>query len=127
MNVKTILALACTLAIASGCSSAKKEVESTAAGTSAPSAEPAKAVAEVKAASASKSNSMGGLKMVECKKKGDDRKLEIVEKNGGCELQYTKMGKTETPATQMSGTAKCDEVLDRIHKKLTAAGYECNG
>lgn len=125
--MKSFLVFPVLIALAA-CSSAKKNTESAAENPPAAESMPTtNARPDAEPLPSAKKSTSGGLQMVECKQGSDSRKLEILEKNGGCELQYLKMGKAETVATQKVGTAKCDEVLERIHKKLTAAGYECNG
>jgi len=62
---------------------------------------------------------------VNCTSAQDARKLAIVAKNSGCELQYTKASETKTIASQIIGDAKCKEVLNSVKGKLTAANFEC--
>lgn len=61
-----------------------------------------------------------------CKAGTDERKLAIVAKDTGCELQYTKAGQTSTIASQIIGNVKCESVMTNIKEKLIAAGYTCN-
>lgn len=62
---------------------------------------------------------------VDCKSGTDERTLAIVAKGEGCELQYTKAGKTSTVASQSVGNEKCDTVSTNIKEKLIASGYTC--
>jgi hypothetical protein len=66
-----------------------------------------------------------GATSLTCKSGDDERKLEIAADNGGCKLNYTKAGSASAIASQKQGDAKCQEVFERIQKKLVAAGYDC--
>lgn len=64
-------------------------------------------------------------KDVTCKSGSDERKLTIITKDGGCELQYTKGSDTSIKATQKLGNNKCIEISNHIKEKLIAAQFEC--
>ncbi len=78
--------------------------------------------AEAKAATTTESTSSSETT---CKSGSDERKLAIVAKGSGCELQYTKMGETKSIASQIVGNQKCEEVMTRIKEKLVAAQFNC--
>ncbi len=107
-----------------GCASAKKSeapaaapvaeaASSTAANVKA-AAETAKA--EVKAVAASETTCIQGQ---------DSRVIAIEAKGSGCNLNYTKGGKTSSVATSASGAEHCEKVAQKIRSKLEAAGYAC--
>ena len=60
-----------------------------------------------------------------CKNEGDTRLLEIVKKESGCALKYTKSGKSNEVASSSSGTKHCEESLTKIRGKLEKAGFDC--
>ena len=60
-----------------------------------------------------------------CKSGSDTRSLEVISKDGGCELAYTKFDQTTTPATSASGTAHCDSVKEKIKGNLENSGFKC--
>lgn len=61
-----------------------------------------------------------------CTAGSDVRVLEIKPVDGkGCELQYTKNGKTKTVANANFDLKYCESVQTRISKKLEAAGFDC--
>ena len=62
---------------------------------------------------------------VNCKSGSDERKLAVVAKDSGCELQYTKAGQTSTIASQIMGNAKCESVMTSVKEKLIASGFNC--
>lgn len=62
---------------------------------------------------------------VTCTSGSDTRSLAVKAKNEGCELEYTKAGQATSVASQIVGSAKCDEVSTRIQEKLMAAGFKC--
>lgn len=64
-------------------------------------------------------------KDVTCKSGSDERKLVIADKDGGCELQYTKGSETSVKATQKVGDEKCVEISNLIKEKLVAANFDC--
>ena len=61
-----------------------------------------------------------------CVSNKDTRIMEIKKtKLGGCELFYTKFGKTQSVATANIGTEYCEEVKKRIQSNLEKAGFSC--
>jgi len=60
-----------------------------------------------------------------CKSGSDERKISIVTKGSGCELQYTKAGETKSVASQIVGNKKCEDVMNTIKEKLVAAQFTC--
>ena len=60
-----------------------------------------------------------------CKSGSDERKIAIVAKGSGCELQYTKAGETKSVASQIVGNKKCEDVMNTIKEKLVAAQFSC--
>jgi len=95
-----------------GCSSAKKQTAATPA--PAPVTAPA---AQTKTASDSQKLS--------CTKGSDTRVLEVVSKDKGCVLNYTKAGKETAAASSSHSVEHCEKSKDKISKKLVAAGYQC--
>lgn len=62
---------------------------------------------------------------VVCKNGSDTRTIEVIGKDGGCEVSYTKFDQTSTPATAVSGTEHCANVQAKIKGNLEAAGFKC--
>ncbi len=61
-----------------------------------------------------------------CVSNKDTRIMEVKKtKFGGCELFYTKFGKTQSVATANIGTEYCEEVKKRIQANLEKAGFSC--
>jgi hypothetical protein len=60
-----------------------------------------------------------------CKKDGDERTLEVLPKERGCILQYTKAGKSETKANASHGVQVCRDTLGKIQARLEQAGFHC--
>ncbi len=60
-----------------------------------------------------------------CKSGSDTRSLEVIAKDGGCELAYTKFDQTTTPATSGKGTAHCETVKEKIKGNLENSGFKC--
>ncbi len=61
-----------------------------------------------------------------CVSDQDTRIMEVKKtKMGGCELFYTKFGKTQSVATANIGTKYCKEVKERIQVNLEKAGFSC--
>lgn len=128
MKIK-VLSLMAVLTVAVACKSTPKTEDTTAS-------KPAPAMGTLSAwgssdmkkkvgKSSNKSESTTDLSLVKCATKSDERILEIKDKNGGCELIYTKQG---TPTSIASGARShdhCSEVMERIEKKLQGAGYSC--
>lgn len=84
-----------------------------------------KAVKTETAAAASDAKSTVGTAEVNCKSGSDERKLAIVVKDAGCELNYTKAGETKAIASQINGSEKCEEVITAVKEKLVAANFTC--
>lgn len=97
-----------------GCSSAKKQTAATPTPAPAPVTAPA---AQTKTASDSQKLS--------CTKGSDTRVLEVVSKDKGCVLNYTKAGKETAAASSSHSVEHCEKSKDKISKKLIAAGYQC--
>jgi hypothetical protein len=104
-----------------GCSSNAKKADAPAA--EAPKAESATPVADKAATPAAHTSATGPT--VECANGKDVRNLEIKTVDKGCELAYTKNGRTESVATSANGSKHCEEVKERIQTKLEASGYSC--
>lgn len=63
---------------------------------------------------------------VTCKSGENVRSIAVVKsESGGCEVQYTKDGATNTAASAQSDSSYCDSVKDKITKNLTDAGFTC--
>lgn len=61
-----------------------------------------------------------------CKLDSDERLIEIVKTaSGGCEVKYTKQGKTSSAASSAKGSSHCKHVSDKIKSNLTKTGYSC--
>lgn len=61
-----------------------------------------------------------------CKNGSDTRTLDVVKKDAGCEVSYTKFGETTAPASSSNGTAHCESVKERIKTNLENAGFQCS-
>lgn len=74
-----------------------------------------------------------GEKRVETAKKGgvkcslpkDERLIEVKKSGSGCEVMYTKFGKTNSVAQSAFGVAHCEKVQNRMKDKLSSAGFSC--
>ncbi|MDR3607197.1 MAG: hypothetical protein P4M08_07450 [Oligoflexia bacterium] len=108
-----VLILAIAMASTYACSSAPKKAETPA--TPSPSAP---VNAEQKAASPS-------LKSMSCQKDSDNRTVEIQAKGAGCDVMYTKFGKTHSVASSSAGNGHCEKTLAHMKKKLEASGFHC--
>ena len=60
-----------------------------------------------------------------CESGKDKRLLEVLKKAPGCELSYTKFGKSKTVSSGKYGTKHCEDSLDKITKKLEARKFKC--
>lgn len=61
-----------------------------------------------------------------CTSNKDVRIMEVKKTTlGGCELFYTKFGKTQSVATANIGMEYCEEVKNRIQSNLEKAGFSC--
>ncbi len=134
---KLILTSILTLGFAVACSSAKK-MDSADAKTSAPATAEAKSEAKAESGHAKKSgraakaekavaakSSSASVPTVVCTSGSEERKIEVVDKSPGCELNYTKGGQSSMIASSGSTTGHCEGIKDRIKGKLEAAGYSC--
>ncbi len=62
----------------------------------------------------------------ECKKDSDQRVLRAVSLNdGGCEVQYTKAGKTTSVASSSHGMSRCIKVATKMKSNLVKSGFSC--
>lgn len=56
----------------------------------------------------------------------DIRRIENINTlEGGCQLDYEKMGKVKTVATAHKGSEFCQKVLERIQANLEKGGFVC--
>ena len=63
---------------------------------------------------------------VSCKGTGDDvRTIAVVKEGGGCKVDYTKSGATQTIASAAADFNYCQERLDKVRGNLEAAGFKC--
>jgi hypothetical protein len=60
-----------------------------------------------------------------CKHGADTRSIEVITKDGGCEVSYTKDGQSTTPAHSANGTAHCESVKEKIKGNLEGSGFKC--
>ncbi len=65
------------------------------------------------------------INKITCSAGTDSRDLEIVAKDSGHVVSYTKGGKTTEVGTCSMTKTKCQEVFDRIKANLEKAGYVC--
>lgn len=96
-----------------GCSNGAKKTDATApqaTATPAPQATPAQTAATA------------GLA---CDKGADKRMIEVAPKGKGCEVRYTKNGKTDTVASSAIGNDHCEKTREKMRGKLEASGYTC--
>lgn len=61
-----------------------------------------------------------------CSKQKEQRVLEVLKKDNGCVLNYTKSGKTNATATSTSGTKHCSDSMSKIRLKLEKSGFHCS-
>lgn len=122
MTINNILKVS-TLVIAStlivSCSSKSKDAAGTTAATTKQDAKKVDAKAKKAAATATSAGSLV------CKSGSDTRSIDVIQKDGGCELSYTKFNETTTPATSANGTAHCESVKEKIKGNLESAGFTC--
>lgn len=66
-------------------------------------------------------------KVTSCKLKHDERKIEIVKnKNSGCNVLYTKFGKTKPIANSIKKDGfYCTSIFDKVKRNLVEAGFVC--
>tara|TARA_Y100000817_G_scaffold302724_1_gene283947 strand:- start:981 stop:1319 length:339 start_codon:yes stop_codon:yes gene_type:complete len=111
--MKTLaIAIIALLVVACSPASKKESSEDTTA--------PAKAAENVK--KAPQSNTNGGTT---CTVDSDTRTIEVKSINSGCEVSYTKQGKTSAVASSTNGTSHCENVKTRMVNNLTSAGFTC--
>lgn len=55
-----------------------------------------------------------------------ERTVEVLLLEPGCEVRYTKFGKTETVAKSRRKAEHCIQVSQKIIKNLKAAGFDCD-
>lgn len=60
-----------------------------------------------------------------CKLEKDERVVETVATQEGCELRYTKFDEAHVIASSTSGTSNCDRVRGQIKTNLEKAGFKC--
>lgn len=101
------------------CSSKQKNAQTTTATTPATQQETTKANAK------KATKPTAATKSVVCKNGSDTRTIEVVAKNGGCEVAYTKFDQTTNPATSVNGTAHCESVVEKIKGNLETSGFKC--
>ena len=64
-------------------------------------------------------------KNISCSKGSDQRTIEIKAKGDGCEVIYTKNGQGQSVASEIKGMSHCEQVSQKIAKKLTDSGMAC--
>lgn len=112
--IQTTIVCALMSLAAFGCASGAKKTDASApqaTATPAPQAAPAPAA-----------TSTAGLT---CEKGADKRTIEIAPKGKGCEVRYTKNGKTDSVASSASGNDHCEKTREKMRGKLEASGYAC--
>jgi hypothetical protein len=64
---------------------------------------------------------------VTCKSGDDARIVEIqAREGGGCKVVYTKAGTPQTIGEAQHQTQFCDELLEKLIKRLEGSGFECS-
>jgi hypothetical protein len=113
---KIFLSTAFVFAI--GCSNAQKKSDATA------NAAPEKKSAASSTATTAKSDSNAEMN---CQKKSESRKLRIESlQPKGCNLWYSTHGDKDPVATSKVSNGHCEQVRNKIQKKLEAAGFKCS-
>lgn len=110
-------ALAVGVLMLAGCSSLQKKTEP------APAASPSTAVAAPAVDTKAVAKASGTE--VTCENGADKRVLTVELKNPGCDLHYLKGGKSIVIATSMSKVEFCDEIQERVKKRLEDSQYTC--
>lgn len=110
------------LVVSAGCASKKTQAPA-AAPTAAADSETTAAPDAIKAKPSSTAAAASGK--LTCTLKEDVRTLEVVNKEQGCEFQYTKSGNMHVDATSQMGTQHCEHVKAKVRTKLEGAGYQC--
>lgn len=116
MKWMTILAI-----VLAGCASANKNSSSTTATTSTPAAKSTSGTTTTAPAATAEKDAG----KVTCTKDKETRTLEVVKKDAGCSLDYTKAGSTKSVASSTHGTQHCNESLKKTRGKLEAGGFKC--
>jgi hypothetical protein len=98
-----------------GCASAKKQ----------PEAHAPAATASSKVSQTGEATGMSDLTKLSCTRGQETRTLEVVKKDSGCSLDYTKGGKMKAAASSSHGTQHCVDTQKKIQKKLEQAGFKC--
>ena len=62
---------------------------------------------------------------VVCAQNSDERKLWIVNENGGCKVNYLKASSTLVIGSQKSGTDFCERLVEKVKTKLISLGFQC--
>jgi hypothetical protein len=62
---------------------------------------------------------------ITCVHESDTRVLRRQPHAGGCNLNYTKYGKTASVAKSTSGSEPCEKIEQKIRAKLESVGYDC--
>lgn len=91
--------------------------------TTAPRAESTKV--PTAAAAVAESANQAGNQQVTCVHESDTRILQLQAHNSGCNLNYTKYGKTASVVKSANGTEACEKIEQRIRSKLESVGYSC--
>ena len=116
--MKFLTAIATILLFAS-CSSASKNTNTT--------TNTAKETTQTSTTVAAKTDTkMDAAHKAQCRLNEDQRTIALMPKGDGCEVIYTKMGQAKMIASDAKGTKHCDDVVTKIEKHLTDAGYTCN-
>ena len=111
------------MTVGAGCSGAKKKTDAVTPSPSAPTAEASRP--DDKAASANAAGTKVTAQTVECINANETRVLAIEPKGSGCNLNYTKAGKTSSIAQSMNGAEYCEKTQQKIRSKLESGGYTC--
>lgn len=61
-----------------------------------------------------------------CSKGRESRMLEILKKASGCELKYTKAGRSSFISSSARGKKHCESSKAKLREKLEKAGFLCN-
>lgn len=118
-NMKWILIL--TMIAFSGCASAKKQSPA-----QTPSTEAVSATASAHKVNTSISPvSPTDEEKISCTRAAENRTLEVTKKGAGCELNYSKAGKSSAVASSSHGVGHCMESAKKISAKLGKAGFKC--
>ncbi len=68
----------------------------------------------------------GDESTISCKGSGDDvRTIAVAKDGGGCKVEYTKSGSTQTIATAAADFGYCQEKSDKVRANLEGAGFKC--